>query len=56
MGDFSAIREPASSNWNIATYPVGPSGEKTVSGYWPNWLVIPTGADNPTRLSAIWTT
>jgi multiple sugar transport system substrate-binding protein len=29
--------------WNVAPYPVGPSGTKTASGYWPNWLVIPKG-------------
>jgi multiple sugar transport system substrate-binding protein len=30
--------------WNVAPYPVGPSGTKTASGYWPNWLVIPKGS------------
>jgi ABC-type glycerol-3-phosphate transport system substrate-binding protein len=28
----------------VAQYPVGPSGTKSVSGYWPNWLVIPKGS------------
>ncbi|MCJ7702709.1 MAG: substrate-binding domain-containing protein, partial [Anaerolineales bacterium] len=32
--------------WNVASYPVGPSGSKTASGYWPNWLVIPKGAQH----------
>ena len=32
------------SRWEVAQFPVGPSGSKTVSGYWPNWLVIPKGS------------
>ena len=31
-------------NWNAAPFPVGPAGTKSVSGYWPNWLVIPKGS------------
>lgn len=34
-------------NWNVAPFPVGPSGTETTSGYWPNWLVIPRGSANP---------
>jgi multiple sugar transport system substrate-binding protein len=30
--------------WDIARFPIGPGGRQTVAGYWPNWLVIPTGA------------
>jgi multiple sugar transport system substrate-binding protein len=30
--------------WNAAPFPVGPRGSKSVSGYWPNWLVIPKGS------------
>jgi ABC-type glycerol-3-phosphate transport system substrate-binding protein len=47
MGDFAAEVEPVFDNWNIADHPVGPSGEESVSGYWPNWLAIPAGAANP---------
>ncbi len=47
MGDFAAEVEPVFTNWNIGNHPVGPSGESSVSGYWPNWLAVPTGADNP---------
>lgn len=32
--------------WNVAPFPVGPSGSKSVSGYWPNWLVIPKGSSH----------
>jgi len=31
-------------NWDTAPFPIGPSGSKSVSGYWPNWLVIPKGS------------
>ncbi|HEX5497840.1 MAG TPA: extracellular solute-binding protein [Thermomicrobiales bacterium] len=47
MGDFYAYGEPAFTKWNVASYPVGPGGSKTNSGYWPNWLVIPKGAHHP---------
>jgi multiple sugar transport system substrate-binding protein len=47
MGDFAAEVEPVFTNWNIGDHPVGPSGESSVSGYWPNWLAIPAGAANP---------
>jgi multiple sugar transport system substrate-binding protein len=41
LGDFYAYGDPAFEHWEVAPYPVGPSGETPVSGYWPNWLVIP---------------
>src|SRR5581483_6028745 len=47
MGDFYANGEPAFTKWNVASYPVGPGGSKTNSGYWPNWLVIPKNAHHP---------
>jgi ABC-type glycerol-3-phosphate transport system substrate-binding protein len=30
--------------WDMARFPIGPSGTKTVAGYWPNWMVIPKGS------------
>ena len=46
MGD---IWDPAPtfSRWDLAAHPVGPSGTATVSGVWPNWLVIPATSLNP---------
>ncbi len=46
MGD---IWDPAPtfSRWDLAEHPVGPSGTATVSGVWPNWLVIPANSLNP---------
>lgn len=45
LGDFYAFGEPAFTEWEIAPYPVGPDGDAVVSGYWPNWLAIPEGAE-----------
>lgn len=41
--DMYDVAEMQFNNWNVASYPVGPGGSKTASGYWPNWLVIPKG-------------
>jgi multiple sugar transport system substrate-binding protein len=44
-GDFY-VNEAVFDNWQVASIPVGPSGTEEVSGYWPNWLVIPKGTPN----------
>ena len=44
LGDFYAYGEPAFERFDVAPYPVGPGGETSVAGYWPNWLAIPKGA------------
>ena len=43
-GDIYGSEFNGWSRWEVAQYPVGPSGSKSVSGYWPNWLVIPKGS------------
>lgn len=43
QGDLYAT-EPTLQKWNVAPYPVGPSGAKAVSGVWPNWFAVPKGA------------
>jgi arabinogalactan oligomer/maltooligosaccharide transport system substrate-binding protein len=30
--------------WEVAQFPVGPSGSGSLTGYYPNWFVIPAGA------------
>ncbi len=45
MGDIYSS-PPKFSRYNVASYPVGPGGHKTVSGYWPNWFVIPQGSQH----------
>jgi multiple sugar transport system substrate-binding protein len=44
-GDLYEV-EPTFERWNVASVPIGPSGDRHTSGYWPNWLVIPTGSRN----------
>jgi ABC-type glycerol-3-phosphate transport system substrate-binding protein len=46
MGDFYSV-EAKFERWEVANNPVGPSGDGTVSGYWPNWMAIPTASNNP---------
>lgn len=45
-GEFYAHIEPAFERWDAASFPVGPDGSESKSGYWPNWLVIPKGSQN----------
>ncbi len=33
-------------NFDYAPFPVGPSGSKSVSGFWPNWAAIPQNAQH----------
>ncbi len=47
-GDFYT-NDPQFENWQVADMPIGPSGTKAVSGYYPNWLVIPKGSKHPTE-------
>ena len=42
----------AIERFDLAKYPVGPGGTETVSGYWPNWLVIPSGTQHPEQAFA----
>lgn len=42
-----APEEPVVKRWDVASYPVGPSGTTTASGYWPNWAVVPSGSKHP---------
>jgi multiple sugar transport system substrate-binding protein len=52
MGDIWAEPTPTFSNWDLAAYPVGPSGTTAVSGIYPNWFVIPLGSQNPDAAAA----
>lgn len=44
-----APEAPKVTRWDVASYPIGPSGTATSSGYWPNWAVLPTGSAHPTE-------
>jgi multiple sugar transport system substrate-binding protein len=32
--------------WEVVKFPVGPQGSRSVTGYWPNWWIVPHGAPN----------
>ncbi|MGC4190491.1 MAG: extracellular solute-binding protein [Thermomicrobiales bacterium] len=36
--------DPKVTRWDVASYPVGPSGTTTASSSWPNWAVVPSGS------------
>ncbi|HEY3080714.1 MAG TPA: extracellular solute-binding protein [Chloroflexota bacterium] len=38
--------KPQFTRWEVARFPTGPSGNKQVAGYWPNYFTIPKGAKN----------
>jgi len=33
--------------FELAEYPIGPSGSVSQTGWWPNWWAVPTGAPHP---------
>lgn len=45
--DIYGVEFDGWSRWNVAQFPVGPSGTSTASGFWPNWCAIPAGSPNP---------
>ena len=45
--DMYGVELAGWERWNVAGFPVGPSGASTASGFWPNWCAIPRGAPNP---------
>jgi multiple sugar transport system substrate-binding protein len=47
MGDYMGEGDPLFSNWELAGYPVGPSGSETYAGTWPNWMSLPKSSANP---------
>ncbi len=47
MGDLYTDGDPVFEAWDVAPYPLGPGGTTVVSGYYPNWMVLPTGSPNP---------
>ena len=47
MGDLYNDPKPVFDRYDIAGLPYGPSGTASVSGFWPNWMVLPEGSQNP---------
>jgi len=52
LGDIYQAGDVAIERFDFAQHPVGPGGKDVVSGYWPNWLVIPTGTEYPEQAFA----
>lgn len=48
MGSFYSV-EAKFERWEVASAPVGPSGDEPISGYWPNWMALPTDANDPDK-------
>lgn len=47
MGDLYNDPKPVFDRYDISGLPYGPSGTASVSGFWPNWMVMPEGSQNP---------
>lgn len=45
-GSWAATDAGIPFEWEVMKFPVGPSGSKSVTGFWPNWWVVPKGAPN----------
>jgi ABC-type glycerol-3-phosphate transport system substrate-binding protein len=46
-GSWSTTDGEIAFDWEVAKFPVGPSGSKSLTAFWPNWWAIPKGAQNP---------
>jgi ABC-type glycerol-3-phosphate transport system substrate-binding protein len=46
-GSWSTTDGEIAFDWEVAKFPVGPSGTKSFTAFWPNWWAIPKGAQNP---------
>lgn len=42
-GSWSSTDAEIPFDWEVARFPVGPGGSKSVTAFWPNWWVIPQG-------------
>jgi multiple sugar transport system substrate-binding protein len=43
-GSWSTTDAEIPFEWEVAKFPTGPSGKTSVTGFWPNWFVIPQGS------------
>lgn len=46
-GSWVATDAQIPFQWEAVKFPVGPSGSKSVTGFYPNWWAVPTGAKHP---------
>jgi len=45
-GSWACTDRAWNVGWEVAKFPVGPSGSKSMTAYWPNWFSIPKGCKN----------
>ena len=48
-GSWSSTDAEIPFEWEVARFPVGPSGTKSYTAFWPNWWVIPQGTKYPNQ-------
>jgi multiple sugar transport system substrate-binding protein len=46
-GSWSVTDGEMAFAWEVAKFPVGPGGSKSLTAFWPNWWAIPKGAAHP---------
>jgi ABC-type glycerol-3-phosphate transport system substrate-binding protein len=46
-GSWASTDAEIAFDWEVARYPVGPSGSKSVTAFYPNWWAIPKGTKHP---------
>lgn len=45
-GSWACSDADLTFEWEVAQFPVGPNGSQSVTGYWPNWWIVPAGASD----------
>lgn len=45
-GSWAPVDAEYPFEWEVAKFPVGPNGDRSVTGFWPNWFIVPAGASN----------
>jgi multiple sugar transport system substrate-binding protein len=43
-GSWAPTDADIAFEWNVAKFPIGPSGTQSATAYYPNWFVVPSGA------------
>jgi multiple sugar transport system substrate-binding protein len=47
IGNAGMAKGTIPYRWEVARFPVGPSGTQTKTAFWPNWFVTPKGSPHP---------
>jgi multiple sugar transport system substrate-binding protein len=46
-GSWSSTDAEIPFEWEVARFPIGPGGTKSLTAFWPNWWAIPKGTKQP---------